>query len=377
MRRRTLLSCLLAAVLPLTVADPAAAHPPAGGAAMLPAPGGPLRVGTTIDHLVDVDRRDPWATDGRRRELMIQAWYPARPARHRPAAPYLSPAAARALEVAFGARPGALSTVGTHARLAAPPLTRPGGWPVVLFSHGRGGNGSNLTAVAEDLASHGFVVVGVDHTFDSFAVQFPDGRVVTATRPAQYDEQMLAEEVAVRTTDLRFVLDRLLAGRAAGPIAGRIDHRRIGVLGHSLGGATAAELLRTDRRVRAGANLDGAFATTSASLATPRPFLLYTRREPHHTWTRWAAEQRAWGRHLVVDGAGHFSFTDFDTLAEAVGVVRHESYFGTITPGRTTALDRTYLRAFFDYQLRGRRTTLFDRPAHPEVTVTASTASPS
>ncbi|HEX8345764.1 MAG TPA: hydrolase [Actinoplanes sp.] len=303
---------------------------------------------------------------------MIQAWYPAQPARHRPTAPYMSPSSARALEAAFDARRGSLSAVVTHARLEASALIRPEGWPLILFSHGRNGNRTNLTAVAEDLASHGFVVVGVDHTYDSFAVQFPDGRTATANRPAVYDDAVLAEEVAVRAADLRFVLDQVLADRAVRRISGRVSHHRIGVFGHSLGGATAAELLRTDRRVRAGSNLDGAFATTSSTLATPRPFLLYTRPDHHGTWTRWAAEQRAWGRHLVVAGTGHFSFTDFDTLAEAIGVVRHPAFFGTITPGRTTELDRAYLRAFFQHHLRHRPTRLFDQPVDPEVTVNAT-----
>jgi dienelactone hydrolase len=264
--------------------------------------------------------------------------------------------------------------VATHARLDAATLIRPGGWPLILFSHGRNGNRTNLTAVAEDLASHGFVVVGVDHTYDSFAVQFPDGRTVAANRPAVYDDATLAEEVAVRAGDLRFVLDQVLAGRALRRVGGRINHHRIGAFGHSLGGATAAELLRTDRRVRAGSNLDGAFATTSPTLATPRPFLLLTRPDHHDTWKRWASEQRVWGRHLVVAGTGHFSFTDFDTIADAIGVERHPLYFGTITAGRTTALDRTYLRAFFRHHLQGRPTRVFDRPTDPEVTVNATTA---
>lgn len=351
------------------------AHIPVGTGTVLPAPTGAWAVGTSSEHLVDHRRVDPWAPDARRRELMIQTWYPARPAPHRPSAAYQSLAAGQALEAVTGARPGSFTDVTTHARSSATPLPVHRGRPLLLFSHGRSGNRTNLTAVAEDLASHGYLVVAVDHTFDSLAVQFPGGRVVTANRPQIPDAATAAAEVAVRAADLRFVLDRVLAGRAARPVSGQVDARRIGVFGHSLGGASAAELLRTDRRVRAGLNLDGALFTTGATLAVDRPFLLFTRADQHESWTRWRAEQRRWGRHLTVAGAGHFSFTDLDLLVEAAGLratlgeAGYAQWFGSIAPGRTTALDRRYVRAMFDLHLRHRPTKVFDRPADPEVRV--------
>ncbi|HEX8345765.1 MAG TPA: hypothetical protein VF657_13670 [Actinoplanes sp.] len=57
MNRRAVLVCLAATLVPVTGATPASAHPATG--ITLPTPGGPLPVGTTIDHLVDVARRDP------------------------------------------------------------------------------------------------------------------------------------------------------------------------------------------------------------------------------------------------------------------------------------------------------------------------------
>lgn len=385
MRRRVLLSAALLTVAQLAYAGPAAASPltgapgsgdgmtaPATGAGrpgtVLPRPTGALPVGTVTEHLVDAARPDPWAPDHRPRELMIQTWYPARPAPHGHTAPYQSAAAAEALEAALGARPGSLQSVTTHARQVARPA--PGRHPLLLFSPGRGGNRTNLTAVAEDLASHGFVVVGVDHTHDALAVQLPD-RVARANRPTAPDQPTLAAEVAVRAADLRFVLDRVLAGRAARPVARRVDRRRIGVFGHSLGGATAAEVLRTDRRTRAGVNIDGGLPDTGAGLAVDRPFLLYTQAVEQESWTRWRAEQRCWGRHLTVTGAGHYGFTDLDVIAADAGLPpeTYRALLGTIPPGRTTALSRSHVRAFFRLHLQNRHTTVFDRPAHPEVAV--------
>lgn len=384
MKRRPVLVPLVSAILSLGMLAPATAAPTAPPPTAppptqappvptaLPEPTGPMPVGTSVDHLVDADRADPWAPDARRRELMIQTWYPARPA-HRPqrTAEYQSRAAAQALETILGARSGSFSAVVTNARHGTAALPGRRRWPVLLLSPGRGGNRTNLTIIAEDLASHGYVVVGVDHTYDALAVEFPGGRIVTANRPAVPDDRAVVEEVGVRAADLRFVLDEVLAGRAARPVRGRLDHRRVGVLGHSLGGATAAELLRTDRRVRAGVNLDGAFFTTGSTLAVGRPFLLFSRPAEHHSWTRWHTEQRAWGRHLVVTGAGHFSFTDFSVLAGPAGIEQpmYGQLFGTITAHRIVALDRDHLRAFFALHLHGRRTSVFDRPAQPEITI--------
>lgn len=55
------------------------------------------------------------------------------------------------------------------------------------------------------------MVVGVDHTYDSPAMQFPDGRVATATRPPVPDDAILTAEVGVGAADLQFVLDVAVA----------------------------------------------------------------------------------------------------------------------------------------------------------------------
>ena len=75
--------------------------------------------------------------------------------------------------------PDALSTVRTNAVSDAPPAGRSRSLPFVVLSPGFIHPRSVLTALAEDLASHGYVVAGIDHTYESFATAFPDGRVTT------------------------------------------------------------------------------------------------------------------------------------------------------------------------------------------------------
>ncbi|WP_460492806.1 alpha/beta hydrolase [Dactylosporangium cerinum] len=144
---------------------------------VLPDPTGPHRIGTVSLHLVDRSRPDPWVPAETVRELMVQVWYPARDARRLPWAPWVSPA--------FGALinpPGSGYELPlTHARTGAPAL--PGHRPVVLYSPGFGVERTAGTAVVEELASHGYIVVTIDHTHDSPLVEFPDGRVATSAVP--------------------------------------------------------------------------------------------------------------------------------------------------------------------------------------------------
>ncbi|WP_240809378.1 hypothetical protein [Microbispora catharanthi] len=94
----------------------------------------------------------------------------------------------------------------THARLDAPVRPRAGGYPVVLYSPGYMVPRSLGTLAAEDLASRGYVVVTVDHTYEASAVEFPRGRLERArVRADSMDDAMKALDV--RVADLRFVLD--------------------------------------------------------------------------------------------------------------------------------------------------------------------------
>jgi predicted dienelactone hydrolase len=79
-----------------------------------------------------------------------------------------------------GVPPDALSKVRTNAAVDATPAGQQRSLPLVVLSPGFTNSRSALTALAEDLASHGYVVAGIDHTYESHATAFPDGRVTTS-----------------------------------------------------------------------------------------------------------------------------------------------------------------------------------------------------
>ena len=152
-----------------------------GPALCLPEPTGPCPAGTTSLWLTDTSRPDPWAAGAVARELMVSLWYPAATPEGRPA-PYMT-AAESELQLTSrsitGIPPDALSTVETNAVSNATPAGQQRSLPLVVLSPGFTSPRSTLTALAEDLASHGYVVAGIDHTYESFATAFPDGRVTT------------------------------------------------------------------------------------------------------------------------------------------------------------------------------------------------------
>ena len=147
----------------------------------LPAPTGSHPVGTTSLYLKDTSRPDPWVPSVPYRELMVSLFYPAATA-HGPTARYMTPTESRLLleDGEITSVPSdLLSTVRTNAVRGARPAGRPHSLPLVVLSPGHSKPRATLTSLAEDLASHGYVVAVVDHTYENVAQTFPDGRVTT------------------------------------------------------------------------------------------------------------------------------------------------------------------------------------------------------
>lgn len=378
-----------------TVADAEAtangveARKPARFTAKLPAPTGPYAVGTVAWSLDGAGRPDPWHA-GSDRDLAVQLWYPAETA-GRPV-PWAHRNVARHAAERYGFAPESLTRLRAHATEAAPVRADTGPLPVLVFSPGDGGNRTDNTALTEDLASHGYLVVALDHLGDAIEGSLPDGRLVARTKPELLDDTepedltgpAVVEQVSVRVGDVRAVvaaLGRIDAVRRESPararnaaaervgvrgeipdgLPGSIDLDRLGVLGHSLGGATAAASMYADDRFRAGVDLDGLVAGPVADKGLDRPFLVV--RQPQHTteidpsWRTFLPALRGWHRLVTVAGAGHYSFADLGLWARPAGVERRTSEktfrfnFGAGDNVRATELTRSLLVAFFDTHL--------------------------
>jgi hypothetical protein len=230
------------------------------GTVAVPIPTGPEAVGTRVLQLVDSTRQDPFLASGAKRELPVRFWYPAALTEACTPAGYTSPRVWAYLSQLAGVH---LPEVITNSCVDAPMTD--GVHPMVVFTHGYTGTFTDYTFLFEDLASRGYVVASVDHTYEATAVEFPDGRLVKSKLGSHVantwrgDNATLTFAVSVRLQDLRFVLFELerLNTKSGDPFAGKLDISRIAIAGHSLGGTTAFLALEQDARFRAAIVLDG------------------------------------------------------------------------------------------------------------------------
>lgn len=125
-----------------------------------------------------------------------------------------------------------------------------GRFPLVVFSHGFGGHRRQSTFLCTHLASHGYVVAAMDHTGNTVMdMAMLTMQVMTGGEMPDVGA-MVGDLIVARPADVRFVLDRVLAGEA-GIDAGSVDAERVGMSGHSFGGWTTLKVTGLDRRIRA------------------------------------------------------------------------------------------------------------------------------
>jgi hypothetical protein len=290
------------------------------GACLTPPPTGPFAVGRT-----DV----PVEAEG---VSAVTAWYPASAGTGSEAR--LLPAAwADLLEDYFGH--SSLDEVVTYAREDAE--ARPGPRrPVLVLSPGWGMVSALYGSTAEDLASHGYVVVGVDP--------------VPETEPVPTDND-LRRRVAGATR----VLHRLRT--EPGPLAGTLDLTRVGGLGHSYGGAALIAMLADGKDLRTAVNLDGSVFGPVLTSGVGRAALIVSGdqcRDVTHDALKQSSGDLLQVRRVI--GAAHLSFSD----------VVHLGDVGGTTPAReVAAVQRELLVRWFD-----------DTVAHPRRTAPRVPSSP-
>ncbi|HMD89170.1 MAG TPA: hypothetical protein VKF38_08405 [Anaerolineaceae bacterium] len=358
----------------------------------LPAPTGPYRVGRSIFDWVDQNRTDPLADQANlKRKLAVWIWYPAQPGASSTPAPYLPPAWAQARNKDQGIGiliESGLNRIVTNSFADAPLASQPTSYPILIMQPGMGPSIPDYTVLAENLASHGYIVVGLNTTYTSNVVAFPDGRVVLRSKkgtipdsagPAEAD-QIGNAIMAVWSQDVLFAMDRLQSLNAdpGSPFYQRLDLEQIGVFGHSFGGATAIAVCQQDARCKAGADLDGTPFSSEAQTDIPAPFLFMTEDYSAGCDQNCLAIRQMAGHdtsgsifNLSVNGAKHFNFTDLPV--RQVPVVRPlfmaAGYIGAIDPLRGEQISNAYLLAFFDQTLRAVASPLLQGPSsdYPEV----------
>jgi predicted dienelactone hydrolase len=276
----------------------------------LPAPTGHYEVGRVSFDCVDRKRAEIYSSDPQdRRQLVVWAWYPAAPGAGAERAAYLPEPWAPTGQFL------GLDTAGlrSHAVADAPVAGDQPTYPVLVLSPS-GFPPLLLAAIGEELASHGYVVLGVNHTYETGVTALADGRTIPVNPDAQAGalgpqsgpyEERFRQRAAVcdyKAADLASVAEQLGGPDGAPrPLAGRVDLTRMGAFGHSFGGNAALEWCRHDRHCLAAVNLDGALWTDVGRVGLNRPVLQVLAEHPEFAHS--GAEAVAAG--IATDAAGY------------------------------------------------------------------------
>jgi predicted dienelactone hydrolase len=364
---RNRLVAVLLALVSLIIVGITAVLPIALPVPRLAEPDGPYEIGTVTYYWVDSSREEMFGPEpGGPRELMVQIWYPAQPAAGEEAVPWhadikiAGPALANTLDLPpFLLDHIALSR--THSVANASLADGQEQYQLLIFSHGLGGVRMQNTYLMEELASQGYVVASIDHTYGGAVTIFPDGRV------ALFDLSTMEGDVAeagnslihIWTEDGRFVLDQLEQLNEADPdgrFTGRLRLEQIGYFGHSTGGGTAFLFCQVDERCGAGVALDGWLEPLAQEIAAQpmhKPFL-FLKAEDWSTPENSAAIQAADtarqtpGSVITLLGTRHYNFSDLPLLSP---LTPQMGLTGPANGRETLALINDYTLSFFNDNL--------------------------
>ncbi len=324
----------------------------------LPSLTGSFPVGRTELALVDTNRIDAFADDGRRRELAVWIWYPAVESTGAPAT-YL-PLAWADVVGNVGPLMQDVSLVRTNSMADARMEGRP---PVVVLLPGLGHPVVSYASLAEDLASHGYVVVGINPT-ELTQVVFPDGHVVGPTALGGIDENLISDVAAwyaaaervtdVWAADAKFVVETLAANP---PQIGALDFEHVAYIGHSLGGAAAFEACRNDTFCAGAVDLDGTLWTEVRHSGLQAPTLVLRQAASDECDAFCVQANIDFGNVLMagnseqfrIAGSKHLSFTDLGLMP---GPGNNEYFIGSIAADRMNLIVRDMVESFLDVHVR-------------------------
>lgn len=347
----------------------------------LPAPSGHFVVGRTTFSWINNSETDALApAPGTKRQVLVWLWYPAAASSSSRPAEYL-PASWQAAQADYS---GVLLTdfltrensrVRVHSIADAEVSSERAPYPVVLMRAGSGAFTTDYTTVAEDLASHGYFVVGFDAPYRTFVFVQSDGSVVRRQSSENFDvlggrqlDQTAAKLLAMWVDDTKFVtgkLQELNAGDPTGKFNGRLDMQHVGMFGHSFGGAQAMQFCHEDDRCRAAIDIDGIVfgSVVQDGLKKPGMILLSdhsreasdpSSKEVHDELESIYVRLPS-GLFVTFRGANHFSFSDQILLKSRflIAGLTALHVFGHLGPRRGLAITADYVHAFFDVYLKG------------------------
>ena len=270
-----------------------------------------------------------------------------------------------------------------------------GKYPLVVFSHGAFGVIDSNYSTYTELASNGYVVASIGHPYHAMFVEDVNGKTTMVDMEflqqvysdnGEYSEEaerrvyeFSQEWMELRTADMNFVVDTILAeaeqaaDRSSEKVFASIDTTKIGLMGHSMGGATAVQLGRERNDITAVIDLEGTMMGEYVGFENgyelyneepyPIPVLDVNSKAVSEYIDALEAEHSGWEyvndylgrnaadyREVIFNDAGHLNFTDLPLIAPPLA--------GLLGVGEVDAEEciknvNEVVLTFFDYYLKG------------------------
>jgi predicted dienelactone hydrolase len=372
---------------------------------VLPEPTGPFAVGRSTYAWKDAPGEDPVAPrPGTKREVLVWMWYPAAVEKSAPkddcTPTYMRDAWIRVRgtqqnivqKINYGWLTRDMSKIRAHSVRDPAVASQQSMYPVAIFRGGASAGVSAYSTLMEDLASHGYIVVGIDAPFRTGSVVFPDGRVIDRD-DGNKPELLIGRDMArmhkifgAWIADMRFVVDHLEwlnASDPSGKFRGRLDLAHVGAFGHSWGGSQAIQFCHDDPHCVAAIDIDGLPFGDVIQTGVPRPLLFlgsglgdFSSEEENRQirgdlktlLDHSRADTRA---SYSIAGACHFTFNDDGALFKSAllrGLLRATGRLN-IDGRRQLAVTRYGVRTFFARYLKeaGGGTFTLSSPLYPEL----------
>jgi dienelactone hydrolase len=350
-------------------------------------PGPKLQLGTTTADITDYSRTNTWAPGGNNtdpRTLQISVFYPVgvKPCYGGYQTQYV-PQEVSDFERSYFAPYGVLGEI-DYAALRSQFYRKCShaarDYPVVVFSPGYYRTRLLYGVLAQSVAKSGYIVVTVDHPYDGDVVVLADGKVIRGIDDATITGSF-QPAIDVRLEDLKFLLNKLsdtrFVKKALPSLPYKLDMSKVGMFGHSLGGAVAANLMLNDKRVVGGINMDGSFFPNATIESLDKPFLLFGSEGHTHfndqTWNETWANLKGWHAELNINGTRHSSYGDLAYLVKSLGLGNTgdgSRVVGRIDGGVAMDNERTVVVDFMDWVLKGKKRSKLlngDNEGYPDI----------
>lgn len=374
---RPLASTLILILLLLSTTLPALLPVP-----KIPTPSGPFQIGTTIYELRDTTRKEQYSGKDEARRFTIQVWYPADVKAADERAPWMADAKIYAPAIATYIRMPSyflnhLALVQIPAYKDAEVAQSDGGYPIILFSHGWNGFNAQNTGQALELASQGYVVIGIQHTYGAVTTVFSDGTIAPnnpKALPEDADDpnyEVVARKLVGQWAgDMSFVLDQFqsLNKDSSSIFFNKLDMNRVGVYGHSTGGGAAIQFCGIDTRCKSVLGMDPFMRPVSAEViesgvSQPSFFMFseawsqVTDSRNNKLFNQFYPNVSEGKGVITISGTRHYDFSDLPLLSP---ITAQLGLKGPLDGKRVTQIVNSYLLDFFEMTLNNKSSDLFD-----------------